>query len=1090
MSMSKGLVGRKLAYLAASVVLLLLAACGSANSSKAPSTFASYFVSPLGDDEWSGQLESPNESGTDGPFLTIQRAKDEVRSRLKEPQTEDILVYIREGTYFLDAPLVFQKQDSGRDGFQVVFRNYYGEAPVISGGIELTDWQPLGDGTFTTNVDTHFNVLYEDDQIGVPARHPNRNPEAINPGRHAYMKIEALLEGHEYEGFYIDPGTFPVLNDWSTLEMVTWNGGEHGEFHWRTYMGDVTEISYPDSILMADLNDISPRWVDMLGPGTDYFIQNSQELLDAPGEFYLAENTLYYRPWQTPSEGHAVIAPRLDYLIKFEGTENDPVMDIVIQGLTLCHTDGREAAAAEDDAYGIYMKNAEDIQLLGNHLQHIGGVGIYTIGNGVRRISIENNLIDHIGDTAIEINGEWSMPNESNEHLIENNHIHHTGLLIPSARGISIANSSDNVVAHNLIHDIPKGAIGFGGLGIVEEPGTSDNVVEFNEIHSVLQDSQDMGPIYFGGAGPDNVIHNNYLHDIYGLFSYQGGIYMDQGSRGYTITNNVVENFGWKGGGRISGLIDAADIDTVIRNNFLVLNNVRLSSVIFPREYSVEEASAETNTAASTPPNDIDVVGNIFYNNDGPIYSFRFGGEGSWLRQSDMNLFFSDQGMYRVIGIPGVITLEDWQALADGRFDQNSIVADPLFVDVGSSDYRLRFDSPAYELGIEDINQADIGLTADFPFESPDSTLRRIYITSDVARNSANLHLEVGEEATLTITARTASGYLLDPNDYLQKCLSSDISTVVVTNDGQIHAKRKGFAQITCSVEADDVRLSLPVYVLVDTTVEEAAAMMPPATLPGPQPAYLEELERIDFDTNEGLFNHWPSYNSWEIVHEDGTVMYCGYDGATGTHMSFGSMGWTDYQVDVRLRITGEPNAAAAIRQREGWGDNSHHYEHTINSGEDGQWVSQSYCDREDCYAWKSINTPVAQGEWLQFRVEVEGTEVRTYLNGRLLLTQNLDYTSIGNAGIRARTGTTLCMDDIAVRSLDHSAEALSLASTAQSGQSQPVYLWPGEDQKVIGQLPGGVEVYLLDEAQGWAYIRLDSNGLQGWVPIQGLTLP
>ncbi len=1084
MSKSMGLVGRGFAYLAASVILLLLAACGPADSSKVPSTSASYYVSPLGNDDWSGQLEVPNKSGTDGPFLTLQRAKEEVRLRLRKPQTEDFIVYIREGTYFLEAPLVFHKEDSGRDGFHVIFRNYAGEAPVISGGIELTDWEPLEDGVFTTSVDAAFNVLYEGDQTGVLARYPNRNPEAISPGKHAYMKIGALLEGHEYEGFYFDPQTFPALDDWSTLEMTTWNGGEHGEFHWRTYMGQVTQISYADGTLMADLNDISPRWVDMLGPGTDYFIQNSPELLDAPGEFYLDQNTLYYRPWQAPGEGHPVIAPRLDYLIKFEGTENDPVSNIVIQGLTLRHTDGREAAAAEDDAFGIYVKNAEDIQILGNHLQHIGGIGIYTTGNGVRRITIENNLIDHIGDTAIEINGQWDVPNESNEHLIENNHIHHTGMLIPSARGIQIYNSSNDRVAHNLLHDIPKGAIGFGGSG------TSNTLVEFNEIHSVLQDSQDMGPIYFGGVGPDNVIHNNYLHDVYGLFSYQGGIYMDQGTSGYTITDNLVENFGWQGGGRISGLIDASDVETVIRNNFLVLNNVHLSSAIFPREYSIEEAGTEANSAASTPPNDIDVIGNIFYNNDGPIYSFRFGSEGSWLRQSDMNLFFSDQGMYRVVGIPGVITLEDWQALADGRFDQNSLIADPLFVNVESSDYRLRFDSPAYGLGIEDIDQADVGLTADFPFESPDSSLHRMYITSDVAGNSANLHLAVGDEASLTITARTASGYVLDPGDYVQKCLSSEIDKVFVNHAGQIQAKEQGFAQVTCSVEADGVKLSLPVYVLVDTTVEEAAALVPPAALPDTQPAYLEELERIDFDTNEGLFDHWPSYNSWEIVHEDGAVMYCGYEEVTGTHMSFGSMGWTDYQVDVRLRITGEPNAAAEIRQREGWGDNTHQYGHTLNSGAEGQWVSQIYCDSEDCSAWKSINTPIGRGEWIQFRAEVEGTRVRTYLNGRLVLTQYLDLTSVGNAGIRARPGTTLCIDDIVVRSLDRSAEALDRAGTAQSSRSQPVYLWPGEDQKVIGQLPGGVEVYLLDEDQEWAYIRLDSSGLQGWVPIQGLEMP
>ncbi len=39
------------------------------------------YVSPLGNDNWSGSLADPSEDGTDGPFETFTRAKDAVRER-------------------------------------------------------------------------------------------------------------------------------------------------------------------------------------------------------------------------------------------------------------------------------------------------------------------------------------------------------------------------------------------------------------------------------------------------------------------------------------------------------------------------------------------------------------------------------------------------------------------------------------------------------------------------------------------------------------------------------------------------------------------------------------------------------------------------------------------------------------------------------------------------------------------------------------------------------------------------------------------------------------------------------------------------
>jgi hypothetical protein len=274
-----------------SILLLLvvtLSACGVEQVQPSPiptETPTVFYVSPDGSNDWSGTLEKPNQGGTDGPFRTIGQAQETIRILLKTSHVEDFTVYIQDGVYPLDDPLEFTQKDSGQDGHRVMYRNAPGESPLISGGVQLTDWQPYNDYIYTTTVDFEFSILYENEQFSYPARHPNRNPEAISPGKHAYLKIAGLYEGHEHEGFYFNPETFPVLEDPSKLEMVTWNSGNYGEFHWRTFPGVVTEISHTENTILADLVGISERWVDVLGPGTEYFIQNSLELLDAPGEF-------------------------------------------------------------------------------------------------------------------------------------------------------------------------------------------------------------------------------------------------------------------------------------------------------------------------------------------------------------------------------------------------------------------------------------------------------------------------------------------------------------------------------------------------------------------------------------------------------------------------------------------------------------------------------------------------------------------------------------------------------------------------------------------------------------------------------------
>jgi hypothetical protein len=60
---------------------------------------AVFFVSPEGNDAWSGKLNHPNPAYTDGPFRTASRARDAIRKLKRSGQfARPVTVYFRGGS--------------------------------------------------------------------------------------------------------------------------------------------------------------------------------------------------------------------------------------------------------------------------------------------------------------------------------------------------------------------------------------------------------------------------------------------------------------------------------------------------------------------------------------------------------------------------------------------------------------------------------------------------------------------------------------------------------------------------------------------------------------------------------------------------------------------------------------------------------------------------------------------------------------------------------------------------------------------------------------------------------------------------------
>jgi hypothetical protein len=99
---------------------------------------ADYFVSPDGNDNWTGRLAHPGTN--DGPFATITRARDAVRGLLKTGKhTNGVRVLLRGGVYYLDQTLEFGPEDSGTEQAPVVYAAAPDETVIVSGGRRLVD---------------------------------------------------------------------------------------------------------------------------------------------------------------------------------------------------------------------------------------------------------------------------------------------------------------------------------------------------------------------------------------------------------------------------------------------------------------------------------------------------------------------------------------------------------------------------------------------------------------------------------------------------------------------------------------------------------------------------------------------------------------------------------------------------------------------------------------------------------------------------------------------------------------------------------------------------------------------------------------
>ena len=174
------------------VLVLFVAPCATVTAASVPTSGAGvFFVSPRGNDQWSGSRPAPNWGKTDGPFATLPRALAAAREFGQKGGAapgQSASIYLREGSYALSEPLVLKPEDSG-----LSLAAFTGEKPVVSAGRRITDWRAVtvdGRKLWAAPIPEvregkwFFRELWVNGLRAVRARHPNKD----------YLGVAELLD--------------------------------------------------------------------------------------------------------------------------------------------------------------------------------------------------------------------------------------------------------------------------------------------------------------------------------------------------------------------------------------------------------------------------------------------------------------------------------------------------------------------------------------------------------------------------------------------------------------------------------------------------------------------------------------------------------------------------------------------------------------------------------------------------------------------------------------------------------------------------------------------------------------------------------
>ena len=650
----------------------------------APNEPLNLYVSPDGSDLFSGTQARNNLPKPDGPFQTVAHARDWIRA-LRRAQAgqlhRQINVYLRGGIYFLPQPFVLTPEDSGTAECPVTYAAYRGETPILSAGRPVRGWGKTtlnGREVWAAKIpelraeQESFHEFWVNDRRRTLARLPKAG----------FFRVESI----------------PDLSDHTALEQ----GQKRFRFHEDDLknLGDVAEADVVVMSLWAESHlpiasiEEGERLVNFTVPSVlkmasddRYFVEGSLDLLQAPGEwcFEHRTGTLYY----IPQKGDAmltgsVVIPWHQQIMRLEGDPQQGrfVEHVAFHGITFANSewclpvhlnpvdDPRHAAGFSQAAVGVpgavWAQGARHCLFDGCTVAQAGNYGI-ELGRGCQNNKISYCTLSDLGAGGIKLGEPRTRLTEADltrYNEVSDCTISDCGKIFPSAVGIWVGQSGDNLIAHNDIHGLWYTGLSIGWTWGYGDSLARNNRIEWNHVHHIGAPADgvepilsDMGAIYTLGVSPGTVIRNNRFHDIAGLHYGGWGIYFDEGTSKALAENNLVYRT------THGGFHQHYGADNIVRNNIFA----------FGRDAQIQRTRVEDHLSFTFEQNIVCwSSGKLLAGNWGKIQAL-FDHNTYWRKGGDA---FDFDGM----------TWDRWRAQG---MDTHSRTADPGFVDPEHNNFQL-----------------------------------------------------------------------------------------------------------------------------------------------------------------------------------------------------------------------------------------------------------------------------------------------------------------------------------------------------------------------------------------------------------------
>jgi hypothetical protein len=641
-----------------------------------------FFVSVKGNDQNIGTKENP--------FASISRAQAEARNR-----KGNVIIYIREGVYYLKEPIVFRPEDSRGEKEMLILKAYAGEKVVLSGGQPFAlQWRDYKNGIKQASVNDNIQLdeLFVNGILQHMARFPNYNLKAkfFNGASKEAISPEHIKKWKNPEGGYIH-ALHP--REWGSYHFLIKGKNDDGNI--------ILERRVEDSSVVA-----TNRTADL--HRETLFAENIFEELDTVNEWYYNKNpkTLFYYPSAGTNLSTAkIVSPQLESLVQFKGSEEKPVRNISIEGIGFTQTLRTFMKTTERLSRGdwsiyrggaVLMEGTENCTLKNCSFTNLGGNAVF-FNNYNRNNEVSGCLFKNIGASAVCFSGDkkahydWNVPldkidlhpgpktnNYPAKALVYDNLMHDLGQFEKQVAGVHISMSQDVTVRHNTIYNVPRAGIN------VNDGMWGGHLIEYNEVFNTVLETGDHGAFnswgrdrnWIGKKNPDSLLE--HYRDKVALLDnvkptiirgnrfrcdYGWDIDLDDGATNYIIYNNVLLNGGLK---FREGFFRTAENNIIINNSFHPHVWYKNSDDIFRRNVV---------TTSYFPVGQPDV----------------------WTKEIDYNIFLDSIALRK--------------SKVDGR-DAHSVYSPPLFVNAATGDYRFRKNSPAFSVGFKNFDMDHFGVVS------------------------------------------------------------------------------------------------------------------------------------------------------------------------------------------------------------------------------------------------------------------------------------------------------------------------------------------------------------------------------------------